>query len=74
MGTRMHCPDCFEGLFSGSTGHCRHCDGTGTNTQLDAENPKCPYCEGTGKCSTCQGTGIAGGQGGGNEIQTLFGS
>jgi hypothetical protein len=69
--TSNRCPDCMEGLLAGSTGNCPHCDGTGVNAQLNAENPKCPFCGGSGRCATCGGTGI---RSGGNAIQTLFGS
>lgn len=64
------CPDCQE--LGIPTGRCRYCDGTRTNAQLDAENPKCPFCQGHGTCPTCNGTGRTGRLEG--DIQTLFGN
>lgn len=51
------CPDCAGGVLIGN-GKCSQCNGTGINTQLDAEQPKCPWCKGTGVCATCEGTGF----------------
>ncbi len=52
------CPDCAEkeGFFKGN-GKCSKCDGTGTNPKLNAEEPECPRCQGTGVCATCGGKG-----------------
>jgi hypothetical protein len=55
MGIKR-CPDCAGGFFVGN-GKCKQCEGTGVNTQLDSERPKCPYCKGTGVCATCEGAG-----------------
>jgi len=68
MSIRRACRDCLK--MGVSTGDCPYCDGTGANPQLDAANPKCPRCGGTGRCATCNGTGMTGG----SEIQTLFDS
>ena len=72
MPAGRYCRDCVEGPLGIPSGRCRYCDGTGTNTQLDAENPKCPYCHGTGTCPSCHGTGRYGELEG--DIQTLFGN
>jgi hypothetical protein len=40
-------------------GKCLGCNGTGTNTHLNEDEPKCRNCSGSGVCSTCQGTGLA---------------
>jgi hypothetical protein len=58
-------------LFHGN-GKCGKCDGTGINTQLDSDQPKCPYCKGTGVCSTCGGDGSLGSWGDHDQIQKLF--
>ena len=42
----------------GGDGKCIACDGTGTNTHLNEEEPKCRNCSGTGVCPTCNGTGL----------------
>ena len=39
-------------------GKCRQCFGTGTNTHLNEDEPKCSNCSGTGVCPECQGTGL----------------
>ena len=64
---RGRCPDCNEGLLQGD-GKCGQCNGTGVNTQLDSDQPQCPYCRGTGVCATCGGSGLPDG----NPIQSLF--
>jgi DnaJ-class molecular chaperone len=51
------CPDCAEGAFVGN-GRCSQCNGTGINTRLDSDEPKCPACDGTGVCGTCRGAGV----------------
>jgi len=71
-GHRGRCPDCAGGVFQGD-GKCGKCNGTGVNTQLDSDQPKCPYCAGKGVCATCGGTGNWADEGGGPTIQTLFG-
>ena len=70
-GGLQRCPDCAGGLFHGN-GKCGKCDGTGINTQLDSDQPKCPYCKGTGVCSTCGGDGSLGSWGDHDQIQKLF--
>ena len=71
-GHRGLCPDCAGGVFSGD-GRCGKCDGTGINTQFDSDQPKCPYCGGSGVCATCGGTGNWADEDRGSAIQTLFG-
>lgn len=51
------CPDCDEGSFRGN-GRCSKCHGSGVNLRLTSEEPKCPACDGTGVCATCQGEGV----------------
>jgi hypothetical protein len=50
---RNACVDC-----SGN-GRCAECSGTGINTHLNQDEPKCPKCSGTGVCATCNGSGRA---------------
>ncbi|HYW42246.1 MAG TPA: hypothetical protein VE959_05280 [Bryobacteraceae bacterium] len=57
---RGRCPDCAGGFAQGD-GNCGKCNGTGINTQLDSDVPKCPYCRGTGVCQSCGGSGLYGG-------------
>ena len=55
------CPDCFLG-----DGKCIHCDGTGDDYGLlselgsigDGDLMDCSYCNGTGVCNTCDGSGF----------------
>ena len=69
MAGRPRCPDCDEGLFE-RNGKCGKCHGTGINTQLNSAQPECPFCAGTGICSTCGGSGLLGD--GIDTIQRLF--
>jgi len=39
--------------------NCSKCNGTGINTHLNEDEPKCRNCSGTGVCPTCEGTGRA---------------
>jgi DnaJ-class molecular chaperone len=59
------CPDC--GILG--EGKCSYCNGSGEDESIhetlshivegdDAEYADCPECEGTGICSTCDGTGF----------------
>jgi hypothetical protein len=38
-------------------GKCAECFGSGTNTHLNSDQPKCSNCLGTGICPGCEGTG-----------------
>jgi hypothetical protein len=49
--TGNYCVDC------GGNGQCAQCFGTGTNTHLNSDEPKCPNCKGTGVCPACDGSG-----------------
>jgi hypothetical protein len=49
--TTGFCPECT------GKGECAQCFGTGTNTHLNADDPKCPNCKGTGTCPACEGRG-----------------
>jgi hypothetical protein len=48
------CKNCDEP----GNGKCARCYGTGTNLKLNSAEPKCPFCDGTGQCQLCKGTGI----------------
>jgi hypothetical protein len=60
-----HCPDCHRyEIFSGQgNGQCSHCYGSGErcwsrlNEDLTGTPLECVYCEGSGICQTCGGTG-----------------
>ena len=55
----VKCPDC-SGLFSGGSGKCKKCKGSG---QLEcgkchgSGEITCNHCNGSGKCTTCRGSG-----------------
>lgn len=57
------CPDCHDRVGDALSGYegngkCEHCRGTGILpgfTGLD--EGECGYCDGTGTCQTCGGTG-----------------
>jgi hypothetical protein len=72
MNGRGRCPDCAGGFFAGD-GKCGQCNGTGINTQLDSDQPKCPFCRGSGVCQACGGSGLQQQFGGDSStIQKLF--
>lgn len=56
-GKRVACMDCDTHHFRGD-GKCKSCHGSGTNLNLASDEPKCPFCKGTGVCQSCNGTGI----------------
>jgi DnaJ-class molecular chaperone len=39
-------------------GRCSKCHGSGINLRLTSNDPKCPACDGTGVCRTCDGSGL----------------
>lgn len=49
------CPEC------GHSGHCKWCRGSGLYNYYSRQDPKmhstCNFCNGTGICSTCDGSG-----------------
>ena len=55
----VKCPDC-SGLFSGGSGKCKKCKGSG---QLECKKCDgtgqiiCKHCHGSGKCTKCSGSG-----------------
>jgi hypothetical protein len=49
--TRDICSDCRV------SGECGPCFGTGVNTHLNSDEPKCPNGKGTGVCPECGGSG-----------------
>ena len=51
MSPRDACAECR------GNGKCSACFGTGTNTHLNEDEPKCPNCGGTGTCPNCHGSG-----------------
>ena len=44
----------------GGDGKCKECFGSGVNTHLNSDQPRCPNCGGTGTCPQCGGTGQRG--------------
>lgn len=56
MSRAVRCPQCAGGFLK-ANGKCGKCNGTGINTQISSDEPKCPACGGTGVCSNCGGSG-----------------
>ena len=69
VAMNSRCTDCYDGLFEAS-GKCRVCHGSGKNIHLNSDSADCEYCQGSGVCPVCGGSGIQGEA----QIQTLFGA
>jgi DnaJ-class molecular chaperone len=66
------CLDCDEGAFTGN-GRCSKCHGSGVNLNLSSDEPKCLFCNGTGVCANCGGSGTYPPDAMRSDIHTLFG-
>jgi DnaJ-class molecular chaperone len=66
------CLACDGGTFAGD-GRCSKCHGSGVNLNLASDVPGCLFCNGTGVCANCGGSGLYPPDEMRSDIHTLFG-